>query len=36
LWVTQKFWPDFRAPDLIEAFRDFGQRERRFGGLIQK
>lgn len=33
LWVTQKFWPEFRRPDLIEALRDFAGRDRRFGGL---
>lgn len=33
LWVTQKHWPDFRAPDLREAFLAFGARNRRFGGL---
>jgi len=33
LWVTGKHWPDFRAGDLHEAFRDFAARDRRFGGL---
>ncbi|MCY2963001.1 MAG: isoprenyl transferase [Planctomycetota bacterium] len=33
LWVTQKAWPEFRKPDLIEALRDFAARDRRFGGL---
>ncbi|MGE3809253.1 MAG: isoprenyl transferase [Gemmataceae bacterium] len=33
LWVTEKCWPDFDAAALHEAFRDFAQRERRFGGL---
>ena len=33
LWVTPKFWPDFDAPVLHEALRDFARRERRFGGL---
>ncbi|MBX3437911.1 MAG: di-trans,poly-cis-decaprenylcistransferase [Planctomycetaceae bacterium] len=33
LWVTDKHWPDFRAPDLDEAFRNFAARDRRFGGL---
>ncbi|MBX9682064.1 MAG: isoprenyl transferase [Gemmataceae bacterium] len=33
LWVTPKFWPDFDAPVLHEALRDFAKRERRFGGL---
>jgi undecaprenyl diphosphate synthase len=29
--VTQTLWPDFREPELLDAFRDFGRRERRFG-----
>jgi undecaprenyl diphosphate synthase len=33
LWVTQKCWPEFRRPDLVEALRDFASRDRRFGGL---
>jgi undecaprenyl diphosphate synthase len=33
LWVTHKCWPDFDAGTLQEALRDFGRRERRFGGL---
>lgn len=33
LWVTQKCWPEFRRPDLIEALRDYASRDRRFGGL---
>lgn len=33
LWVTEKFWPEFRKPDLIEAFNVFASRDRRFGGL---
>jgi undecaprenyl diphosphate synthase len=33
LWVTEKCWPDFDEETLREALRDFGQRERRFGGL---
>ena len=33
LWVTQKCWPEFREPDLLEAVKDFGQRHRRYGGL---
>jgi undecaprenyl diphosphate synthase len=33
LWVTQKCWPEFRRPDLIEALRDYASRNRRFGGL---
>jgi undecaprenyl diphosphate synthase len=33
LWVTDHCWPDFDEADLHQAIRDFGQRERRFGGL---
>jgi undecaprenyl diphosphate synthase len=33
LWVTAKCWPDFDEATLRGALRDFGQRERRFGGL---
>ena len=33
LWVTEKCWPEFDEATLQEALRDFGQRERRFGGL---
>ena len=33
LWVTEKFWPDFREGDLHDAVRSFGSRERRFGSL---
>lgn len=36
LWVTDKFWPDFREADLHEAIRSFGSRERRFGSLESK
>src|SRR5207245_9146503 len=34
LWVTPKCWPEFDAETLIEALRDYGKRERRFGGLV--
>lgn len=33
IFVTEKYWPDFRAADLLEAFIDYQKRERRFGGL---
>lgn len=33
LWVTETPWPDFRQPELWSALRDYGSRERRFGGL---
>lgn len=31
LYVTGVLWPDFREPELIEAFRSFAERQRRFG-----
>ncbi len=30
-FVTPTLWPDFREPELLQAFREFGSRERRFG-----
>ena len=33
LWVTEKCWPEFRKPDLIDALKDYASRQRRFGGL---
>ena len=33
LWVTKKAWPEFDKPDLIQAIRDFNQRDRRYGGI---
>lgn len=33
LWVTEKCWPEFRKPDLMQALRAFAARDRRFGGL---
>lgn len=36
IWVTQKYWPDFREVDLLEAILDYQGRERRFGGLSQQ
>ena len=35
LWVTPKYWPEFREADLHESLRDFARRDRRFGGLNQ-
>ncbi len=31
LYVTEKFWPDFRKDDFMDAIADFQKRERRFG-----
>ena len=33
LWVTEKYWPEFRESDLHDALKDFAARDRRFGGL---
>lgn len=33
LVFTDRLWPDFTAEDLADAVREFGGRERRFGGL---
>ena len=30
---TPTLWPDFGAEDLTDAVREFGRRERRFGGI---
>jgi len=31
IYVTEKFWPDFRERDLKEAIEEYQKRERRFG-----
>ncbi|MGH9616386.1 MAG: isoprenyl transferase [Acidobacteriaceae bacterium] len=33
IYVTERFWPDFRGRHLLEAIREYQCRERRFGGL---
>ena len=33
IWVTEKYWPDFRPVDLLESLLDFQKRDRRYGGL---
>ena len=33
LWITPVLWPDFRRTHLIEAIKEYGRRERRFGGV---
>jgi undecaprenyl diphosphate synthase len=33
IFVTDRLWPDFRGPHLLEAIADYQSRERRFGGL---
>jgi undecaprenyl diphosphate synthase len=36
LFVSQKNWPDFKKKDLIEALKDFENRDRTFGKLTDK
>jgi undecaprenyl diphosphate synthase len=33
IFVTERFWPDFRGKHLLEAIADYQRRDRRFGGL---
>jgi undecaprenyl diphosphate synthase len=33
IFVTERFWPDFRGIHLLEAIANYQRRERRFGGL---
>jgi undecaprenyl diphosphate synthase len=35
-WATESFWPDFTPEHLRKAIGDYGQRERRFGGLSEE
>jgi undecaprenyl diphosphate synthase len=35
LWVTPLYWPDFHKEHLEQAIRDYANRERRYGGLVQ-
>ena len=31
IYITKKFWPDFKKEDFAKAVRDYSRRERRFG-----
>ncbi|MGC9225285.1 MAG: isoprenyl transferase [Terracidiphilus sp.] len=33
IFVTERFWPDFRGVHLLEAIADFQRRERRYGAI---
>jgi undecaprenyl diphosphate synthase len=33
IWVTDTFWPDFRAQHLLEAVADYQRRDRRYGAV---
>ena len=32
-WITNTYWPDFRAGDLFDAVYAYQKRDRRYGGL---
>jgi undecaprenyl diphosphate synthase len=34
-WWTETYWPDFGKEELLEAIRDYQQRERRFGRISE-
>lgn len=34
-WTTPVFWPDFGPEQLRQAVREYGERERRFGGISE-
>ena len=36
IWVTDRFWPDFRTTDLLDSLLAYQKRQRRFGGLPQQ
>ena len=33
IFVTERYWPDFRGIHLLEAIADFQRRERRYGAI---
>ena len=33
IWVTETYWPDFRAQHLLEAVLAYQKRDRRYGGI---
>jgi undecaprenyl diphosphate synthase len=33
IFVTERYWPDFRGIHLLEAIADFQRRDRRYGGI---
>lgn len=36
LYITEKLWPDFNDAELKKAIKNFQQRKRRFGGIVNK
>ena len=35
IFITDRLWPDFRGPHLLEAIQSFQTRDRRYGGLSE-
>ena len=36
IYITKKFWPDFKKSDFLKAIQEYGKRERRFGDVHAK
>ena len=36
IYITKKFWPDFKKSDFLKAIKEYGKRERRFGDVQAK
>ena len=36
IWVTDTYWPDFRAHHFLQALLDFQTRSRRYGGITEE
>lgn len=36
IWVTDTYWPDFRARHFLEALLDYQRRSRRYGGITEE
>jgi undecaprenyl diphosphate synthase len=36
IWVTEAFWPDFRARHLLEAVLEYQKRDRRYGAVTSQ
>ncbi len=33
IWITPILWPDFRKKHLVQSIKEYGERERRYGGV---
>ncbi len=36
IWVTDTYWPDFRASHFLEALLEYQRRSRRYGGITEE